>query len=121
MRLRFRAALIISICVVLLALVWFQFQRGEVYSKDSKVRVQLKMLSEELRDYAAGKGAFPNQADGLQALVRSGQLNPEGLRDPWGKEITYRCLDSNCAAVRLISTGERDTPDAFTLDIRSAK
>jgi hypothetical protein len=114
---RTRFILVFLVCFIAVVAFGLQFRREAVYSKDAKARVQLNMLAEELKDYAARSGAFPIRTEGLQALVRSRQLNPEGIKDPWGREITYECVDEHCTTVRLASGGEGGSSNAYILEV----
>ena len=93
------------VVLVALALLLIVFGRDEVYSKEQKARLQLQFLSDALQDYAKEGGSLPSAGEGLGVLVKSGQVNPDGLRDPWDQPISYKCKDEKCDLVELASAG----------------
>lgn len=91
---------------VLGVFVWFFFTSQEEYRKTDRAKVQVGMVAEALRGYASRKGRFPSADQGLDVLIQEGDLRGDALRDPWGNQLAYRCLQSDCTKVEVESLGE---------------
>ena len=113
-------SVVVLVVLVVLAFLLIPFGRDEVYSKEQKARVQLQFLKHALQDYAAKSGSLPSAGEGLGALVKSGQLNPDGLRDPWDQPIIYKCNDKKCDSAELASSGPpgEAAKDALTVVVQ---
>lgn len=69
-------------------------------AKADSAKIQMKNIEASLDLYRLDVGKYPNQDEGLDALVRApGQAerwrgpylrSAEGLKDPWGKPYNYR-------------------------------
>jgi len=114
---------LLSVSVIaILAVGLLYFGKSERYSKEDKLRVQMRVIAQSLQDYAARKGAFPPEREGLGVLVAEKEFNAEGLKDPWGQEISYKCLKPGCESIRLASRGptegdSRPSADIFSLEV----
>ena len=83
-------------------------------SKEKIARIQIKELEGALQMFAFDLGRYPNNSEGLEALVS----NPGGLEawkgpyvnhaipmDPWGKPYMYRCPGAHDNEYDLFSYG----------------
>lgn len=81
---------------ILITLLGFQIEKNLVDKKTDDSKAQLFVLKERLLKYKAECGHFPQEANGLHALVDpslEGCSKPAILEvlvsDPWDGEITY--------------------------------
>jgi hypothetical protein len=92
--------------IILLSLVlWFARPATIVDSKPDRVRIQLQMVSQALKDYAEKDRRFPNAEEGLKALLTRGYFNESALVDAWNNPLRYSCIDVECQRALVWSLG----------------
>jgi hypothetical protein len=94
--------------VVLLAVLvcaYWLTRSSAGYRLNDKMRVQLDVVSDLLRAFDQKHGRLPTESEGLEALVRDRLVNPDGILDPWGSPLQYRCLDAKCSRTYIQSHG----------------
>ena len=106
---------VLAILGMLAALVGPQVLNQLGGAKSKSAQIQIRDLEQALELYKLDVGRFPNNGEGLEALVRS-PSNARGwngpyLRkdeiplDPWGNEYQYQFPADTAAGYELISYG----------------
>ena len=106
---------VLAILGMLAALVGPQVLNQLGGAKSKSAQIQIRDLEQALELYKLDVGRFPNDGEGLEALVRS-PSNARGwngpyLRkdeiplDPWGNEYQYQFPADTAAGYELISYG----------------
>lgn len=132
MKRRQKGFTLIEILIVLGLVVGFvAWIGGKIFGKAeranmSTAQLQISDFEQGLQLYRQSKGKFPDQSEGLQALVKGGYLGSSELpKDPWGHDYVYRVPGPEGKAYEIVCLGkdgqeggEEDTPEG---DISSAK
>ena len=109
--------IVVAIMGLLVGLVGPNVMRQFEGSKSKTANVQIQQLRAALDIYLADTGRYPNEADGLNALIHQGSAqgwNGPYLKDgripldPWGKPYRYQPTPDQ--PNRVISFGADGTP-----------
>jgi general secretion pathway protein G len=110
---------VILIIGLLTAVVAPRFLGQVSKSEVTAARAQLDALDKALQSYRIDVGRFPNESQGLRALVvapqgetrwRGPYLQGEVPLDPWGSAYQYRSPGSNGREYELLSLGRDRNP-----------
>jgi general secretion pathway protein G len=115
---------VVLIITILATLVGVQVAGGPGKARVATAKAQIQRLRTALQLYRADNDRYPNQAQGLQALVqaptvppvpatypREGYLESPNLpKDPWGNPYLYLIPGSHAEAYEIISYGADGAP-----------
>jgi len=114
---------VVAIIALLAGLVAPRLLRRATQARQEQARVQLERLRAALELYRADHDIYPTTRQGLAALVQRPSLPPrperyppggyvgaEALRDPWGRELSYRCDDDGAGPFVIICWGADGRP-----------